>query len=358
MIKQFLIKIPFIVSLYEKHLERKEQKTFLQSITVNKKTVFLIGTPTHGNIGDSAIAISQKEFLIQAGVKENDIVEITLDEFNKYKRYLVKRINKSKRPVFLHGGGNMGNEYLCEELPRREMVAGFKRNKITVFPQTIYYTDNDSGNSEATKSISIYNGKKNLILAARERASFNVMKRLYPNTEVILVPDIVLYTNPDVFNIEFHKRQGVLFVKRADAERKMQDSDWVLLKDYFNGINKKTRITDMDNKAKISAATRNEVVANKLSEFSRSELVITDRLHGLVFAALTGTPCIVFGNYNHKVKGTYDWISYLPYVQYVESVENAIKLIPEMLEKKNCKFNNNPLLPYYDKLMEVVKANV
>jgi pyruvyl transferase EpsI len=42
--------------------------------------------------------------------------------------------------------------------------------------------------------------------------------------------------------------------------------------------------------------------------FSASELVVTDRLHGMVFSYITNTPCIVFPNNNHKIKGTYEWI--------------------------------------------------
>jgi len=45
-----------------------------------------------------------------------------------------------------------------------------------------------------------------------------------------------------------------------------------------------------------------------LNDFSSSKLVVTDRLHGMVFAALAGTPCVVMGNCNYKVKGIYNWI--------------------------------------------------
>ena len=75
----------------------------------------------------------------------------------------------------------------------------------------------------------------------------------------------------------------------------------------------------------------------------------------MIFAALTGTPCIVFSNYNHKVKGTYEWISYLPYVKYAETAEEAILYIPELLQMKNCHYDSTPLKPYFEKLAEIVK---
>ena len=66
------------------------------------------------------------------------------------------------------------------------------------------------------------------------------------------------------------------------------------------------------------------------------------------------TPCIAFSNNNHKVKGTYDWIRYLPYIKYAETIEEAEGYIPELLAMKNCRFDNTPLLPYFEKLKEVV----
>ena len=46
-------------------------------------------------------------------------------------------------------------------------------------------------------------------------------------------------------------------------------------------------------------------VYNKLTEFASARLVITDRLHGLIFSAITNTPCIAFDNLSGKVHGTY-----------------------------------------------------
>ena len=82
--------------------------------------------------------------------------------------------------------------------------------------------------------------------------------------------------------------------------------------------------------------TRLELVRIKMQRFAESQIVITDRLHGMVFAALTGTPCMVFANNHHKVMGTYDWISYLPYIKYASDVEDAIKIIPQLLKMNNC----------------------
>lgn len=73
---------------------------------------------------------------------------------------------------------------------------------------------------------------------------------------------------------------------------------------------------------------------DKLEERASSKLLITDRLQGMVFAAITGTPCIVLNNNHYKVKGTYEWISTLDYIEYVADIAKVEKLYC----KRKCKF--------------------
>lgn len=53
-------------------------------------------------------------------------------------------------------------------------------------------------------------------------------------------------------------------------------------------------------------------------------MVITDRLHGMIFAAITGTPCIAFDNISKKVSGVYKWIESLEYIKVVNSFEEFV----------------------------------
>jgi pyruvyl transferase EpsI len=75
----------------------------------------------------------------------------------------------------------------------------------------------------------------------------------------------------------------------------------------------------------------------------------------MVFAAITGTPCIVFNCNNHKIKGTYDWISYLDYIRFAETLEDAKTCIPDLLAMKNCTFDDRPLQPYFFELSEYIR---
>ena len=50
--------------------------------------------------------------------------------------------------------------------------------------------------------------------------------------------------------------------------------------------------------------------------------MITDRLHGMIFAAITGTPCVVLQNNNHKIKATYEsWLRPLKHIRLQENFD-------------------------------------
>lgn len=313
--------------------------------------VFLIGTPIHTNIGDSAITVSEIAFIKALGYK---VKEISFNEYKRYVRIINKRILKSRKLVLLHGGGNMGNQWLREEILRRNILRSITKNTIFVFPQTIFYTPDATGESEKLKSVDFYNNKKTLTLVAREQVSFDLMKELYPNTEILLSPDIVLSADPSAFDIERHERKGILFILREDPEKAMSDDIRSNLIKKVEELGVDYRLSDMYSDKPVTKENRAAIVSEKMNEFAAAKLVITDRLHGMVFAAITATPCIVFGNYNQKVKGTYDWISYLPYIKFTDSVKEAEKLIPELMNTSDCKYDNGPLKPYFEKIKEVI----
>ena len=43
---------------------------------------------------------------------------------------------------------------------------------------------------------------------------------------------------------------------------------------------------------------KKNVLDTFMSEIGKRKVVVTDRLHGMIFCAITGTPCVVFSNYN------------------------------------------------------------
>lgn len=312
------------------------------------KKVFVLGTPLHGNLGDNAIVLAEKFFLSGLGFQPKIVCKV--DQENYY-RYVIQKSIFRNDTVTMHGGGNMGDQWFSEELFRRTVLDDFPSRKILVFPQTIYYTDTKKGQQEREASISYYNNPR-ITLVARERPSYEEMKRLYPKANILLTPDIVLSLPMQRFEEE---RTGILLCLRSDAEKSLQKSEEAQLEQLARETGLPVERTDMVTEEPITAANRGEVVRKKLRSFASSKLVITDRLHGMIFAAITGTPCIVFSNYNHKVRGTYEWISYLPYIKFAEKAEDVAAFLPELLGMEDCTYDNTPLKPYFDQLAKSIR---
>ncbi len=310
---------------------RKEVELKKIVISSEKRNLFLMQTPTHSNLGDHAIAVAQIDFL-KTNFLDDNLVEVNqslLDDFiQKYK----DRVSKND-VILIHGGGNFGNQYLREENWRRKIIENFPDNTIVSFPQTIYYTNNEKGASELALTRKVIESHPNLILIAREKVSFEKMKDCFPNTNVLLTPDIVLSIN--IRNSQI--RNGVLLALRNDPEKILTEQNHLhidlLVKKYFEQIT----YADMHYHENIvSKLKRDEALNQKFLQFQKAEVVITDRLHGMVFAAITATPCIAFSNYNQKVSGTFEWIKNLNYIKFISpdsDIESVLKELMELQQK-------------------------
>lgn len=339
--------------IHEWKLEGREDAAFKKYLASSSgKKCYLLGTPTYINLGDSAIVLAELAYIKQFGI---DVKEITSKELRRFRRVIAKSIKRTDILLW-PGGGNMGDQWFGEETMRREVMAAFPENPLIIFPQTIYYSDTENGRQEAENGKAFYNGREGLVIVARERKSEEIMLRMYPKTEILLTPDIVLSATKETFGAQEQPRSGVLLCMRSDPERAMTDEMRKAIEEMLQKEGTPFRYMDMYSDAPIHKQNRAEAVREKMEELASAELVITDRLHGMVFCALAGTPCIVFGNYNHKVYGTYEWIQYLSYIRYVETAEEAEAWLPEMLKMGGQTFDNSPLLPCFDKLAQVVRG--
>lgn len=344
--------------LHEKIFDAKKNRQFYRTILAsNGKKILLLGTPTHPNIGDSAIVLAEHIFLKKCGVIPADIVEITFGDFRRM-NYSVKKILKKCALVCWHGGGNMGTIWPHEEALRRrglrKMPSAFPS---FMFPQTIFYDNSKTGQDEKKRSIPIYNRRDGLTITAREQVSYQTMHELYPDADIILSPDVVLSCCADDFGVEKVKREGVLLCLRADKERALSEEERVSIQNLVDKTGISWKHTDMCIDRKITPEKRETIVCQKMMEFASSKLIITDRLHGMVFAALTGTPCIVLSNNNHKVQGTYEWIQYLPYIKFANSELEYI-LIEEMLNMPENAFSSLPLMPHFERMKSVILSKM
>jgi len=291
---------------------------------INKPIIFILGTPLHNNIGDQAITLAEHKFIKNIHLSTIKIPLLILQKSN-YK--ILNNIN-SNDIILGHGGGNMGDEYIDEENCRRTFIEALPDNKIIIFPQTIYFSDSSIGNRELNITQNIYNRHKNLTIIFREEYSWKQASNYFPYNKIFLTPDIVLSMNESYAH---KKRNGVLLCFRGDQETRLKDSSkykiFRILEKQFNNI----KYTDMISfKSFYLIRSQKKIVKDKIKEFKKTKLVVTDRLHGMVFAAITGTPCIAFSNYNHKVKSTYKWIEKLPYIKFANNISDFKNSLNEL----------------------------
>lgn len=246
------------------------------------KKVVLMGVPHHNNLGDNAIAYAEKEF-IKDYLPEYDYYEISEETIDKCVYKVIDYIDKDSL-IFLHGGGNFGDEYLYVEEGRRKVIELFPENTIILFPQTMFFSETKQGKEELEKSKKIYSKHKKLILLARESVSYELMKKEFPNNKVIQTPDIVTYLNKSDNKT---KREGLLFILRNDIERVTTDEQTEYLqkiaKKYFSKIDYK----DIARGEPILAKDREQKLDEMFTRCRQAQLIITDRLHGMIFAAIT-----------------------------------------------------------------------
>lgn len=340
--------------LHEKKIYYKEKFELSRELGISQhKKVYLIGTPTHTNLGDNAIALAQRELLKNAGILSKHIKEITLNEYREHAR-LCRNLISKKSLITLHGGGNMGDTWLDEEIFRRRVITDFSENPMVIFPQTIHYSETEKGIFERKQSVPYYDNHSKLTLYAREQQSYETMKQLYPNTKVEIAPDIVLSTNKQFWNISEKERKGALLCLRSDNERQITDSQQDEIEKIVTKKGYAYQKIDMYADTPVTKENRFELVRAKMCQFAEAELVITDRLHGMIFSAITETPCIVLSNHNHKVRGTFEWIKHLPYMKYVDNVNDIESIIHKLQALENCEFNNKDLLKYYEGIRNII----
>lgn len=297
--------------------------------------IILMGTPHHANIGDLAIAYAEEEMIRE--LFPNKKLYIMQEEKLDVCAKRVKSYIKNDDIILLHGGGNIGDTYVTPEKGRREVISSYPNNKIIIFPQTAYFESDE----ELNISKKIYNAHNNLIIMAREKRSYEFMKKHFYNAKVYLTPDIVMSLK-EISNMQ---RSGVLLMFRRDKEKTlgndMTDSIIKYVKEHFNSY----KITDMNIGTEvvnnISEKKRKQILENKFKELQSAELVITDRLHGMIFSAITETPCVVFDSLTHKIVESYDWLKNLGYIQMCENIENLEECIKKATNSSPCLYNND-----------------
>lgn len=301
-----------------------------QKIKYNKSIqprIFIYQLPIYGNIGDQAIAYAMIEFL-KRQFEEYEIIEnrVSYPDFKNIE-------NLSKRDkICLIGGGNFGDLYPYEMWYRNYVIKKHPNTQIIIFPVSIYYTN--LGNNKYDNR---YYTNRNIYLMVREQKSYQYAKNNF-KCNCILVPDIVNYLS---INFDTNKSsEEICVLKRNDIETEIEPEELINVLTSL-GVNYSFEDNHVESRV-YSSIEMEHLVLKQLKNISSYDLIITDRLHGMIFAYVTNTPAIVLPA-NIKIEESYKlWYSSIESIHYIDNIEKLdLNLINKMKVKQTNKLLYN-----------------
>ena len=316
----------------------------------HSSSVVVMGTPTHSNLGDQAIVYAQEQLLSDAGLNDIafEIPRTTYERFHGHIDHLIRPHDL----VIIDGGGNLGTLWPEENTFINTILNKFKNNHIVMFPQTAYYEDTPLGRITQEETAQVFSENPNIVFYSRDQPTYKLIKVLSLQTTNYLVPDIVPYLELDDLH---HERSGALLCLRSDKERVLEPKDAETLECFL-----RDKLSSVHNTSTLSAtqfigrARRSEELQAKWNEFASAKLVVTDRLHGMIFSAITGTPCVALDNVSHKVQEGASWLSDIPNIKVTTSAFEAKQAIQDVLEVGPLTYRRGKRAPYYESIKQVI----
>jgi pyruvyl transferase EpsI len=324
------------------------------NILSNKRKIIIALAADYGNLGDIAISYAQYNFL-KNNFPDFEIIDVPISRTLTNTRVLKKHIT-NEDIITIVGGGNLTNKYQDIENFRLHWLKEFPKNKIISFPQTIDFCSNELGKASLSTSFKYYNAHDNFLMFARESISLKMMNDVL-TSEALYCPDIVLSLDESSPEL---KRSTITCCIRDDDESNLSKTQrYELLNKIETEFTNNVTFTDTHiGISDLSWDKRIQELKKIWAEFKQSKVIVTDRLHGMIFSVITKTPCVVLVNNNHKIKQTYkDWLQNLPHVCLIEEydVENIIDTIKAMSEIKTIEVMLPELSKKYQPLINAFK---
>ena len=283
---------------------------------------FLLDFPNHRNIGDSLIWAGELAYLRRLPFK---CLYSCADTFFDSKKI------KSKHLILLNGGGNFGDLWRHHQEFRLKIIEKYKENRIIIFPQSVYYEDENF----IEKDAKILNAHPNLTICARDKKSYNLLLQYIPNATILFVPDMAFCLNIESKPTSTGTKKA-LFLKRNDKELAneaaldkffdvplVETHDWPTLEVNFKTLWYKieSRVAEIlfilpitrrliDNKTGLKRDFSNRNIQCGIDFINAYEEVYTTRLHGLILSILMGKKVYLFDNIYGKNSNFYNaWLN-------------------------------------------------
>ncbi|MDV8079373.1 polysaccharide pyruvyl transferase family protein [Rhodococcus sp. IEGM 1370] len=317
---------------------REETLAVLRTHAAPGDRVAHLDFPNHYNAGDSLIYAGEVEYLKRLNVH----VDYVSDPFTHNDALLEERIGDGT--LFLQGGGNFGDRWPIDQKFREAIVARFPRNKIVCLPQSIDFADTDA----LARTAALYAQHPDLTLMLREKRSYELALAHFPNNRVEYCPDMAF--GADIARSAEGTAVDVVKLLRADSESLGHAAvnidassvhyDWglrgtdlaistavmlpTLIAQRFPRTNRllyPALLRSYEQTAKLNLRVAQRIL-------NLAPVVLTDRLHAAVLAAMMGKRVVAMDNANKKVSGIYDaYLHRFDNVHYASNSDEAAELV-------------------------------
>lgn len=282
----------------------------------NTKKIFVLICADYANMGDIAVTFFQIKFL-KNNFPEYKIVPQLISDIYKDMKRMKKIVNKDD-VITMTGGGNNGCLYPGIEWCRMFVIQNFKDNPIVSFPQSIALSGGITGTRILRKMKNIYGSHDHLVLCARESSTYKIYNDVFRNNHALLIPDIVFYDTDNRGAVQQGKKDNILICRRNDTECKISNEFWSLVVDICKKYGTVTFQDTVLNKSYYDFVDQRKDLNDMINRYREAGMVVTDRLHGMIFSYITGTPCIVFPSATDKICRSYDWIKECNFIFLLE----------------------------------------
>lgn len=322
---------------------------------IESKDVCLLDLPNYYNPGDQLIWEGEEELLKKMRVRI---------KYRASYNYFNPKMISEDDCILLQGGGNFGDLYPLHQRFKESIVKNFPKNRIIILSSTVHFSDKENLHA----SVKVFSEHSDVILFARDKESFKLLKKHFKNNKTYLIPDTAFAITNLKKVAKKSKDKKVLFLLRTDDEKGLLDknslefinnlyiSDWDTYTQnsiggrmhwWSTNINKVIlRLCKLvghwnpkhDIYGLIKVHKKEHQIETAVNFLSQYDLVIVTRLHGHILAYILGIPNIVLDNSYGKNKNFYDtWVNKdSKNTYFANSVKEVRKIInnnfPEFLK--------------------------
>ncbi|QDG90687.1 polysaccharide pyruvyl transferase family protein [Pseudarthrobacter sp. NIBRBAC000502770] len=313
-----------------------ETLTILSGLLVRGQHVALVDFPNHENSGDALIFLGQMRYLDKLGVHVDYIADGS--RYNpEHLRALVPN-----GPILIQGGGNFGDRWEYMQALRERVISDFPDRDIIQLPQGIDFQDG----TRLEQAQQVLGAHPSLTLLIRDHAGVERTRELFPTANVIFCPDMAFGYGEvsageaplDAVVLRRNDSESLESTERFEMHpmERYVDLDWGLT-GFRKALDKVMHVPGavtkripalavalypIQRRAYMAIAENN--VRQAVSILNRGRLVVTNRLHATVLAALMGKPVVAMDNANGKISAIIgDYLGRMPGVRYAPSIKEA-----------------------------------